>query len=98
MIILTENSLTDDSDFIYLCTMLRYFLIGMAIYFGYRFLFEFVLPMIKTTRQVKKQFDAVREQQEAFFKQQSNQDQPKKSEKSATRSADDDYIEFEEIK
>jgi hypothetical protein len=54
--------------------------------------------MIKTTRQVKKQFDAVREQQEAFFKQQSNQDQPKKSEKSATRSADDDYIEFEEIK
>ena len=79
--------------------MLRYFLIGMAIYIGYRFLFEFLLPMIKTTRQVKKQFDAVREQQEAFFKQQTNQQQQqKKPEKSATRSADDDYIEFEEIK
>ena len=77
--------------------MLRYFLIGMAIYIGYRFLFEFLLPMIKTTRQVKKQFDAVREQQEAFFKQQTNQQQ-KKPEKSAARSADDDYIEFEEIK
>lgn len=70
----------------------------MAIYIGYRFLFEFLLPMIKTTRQVKKQFDAVREQQEAFFKQQTNQQQQKKPEKSATRSADDDYIEFEEIK
>lgn len=79
--------------------MLRYFLIGMAIYIGYRFLFEFLLPMIKTTRQVKKQFDAVREQQEAFFKQQTNQQQQqKKPEKSAARSADDDYIEFEEIK
>ncbi len=79
--------------------MLRYFLIGMAIYIGYRFLFEFLLPMIKTTRQVKKQFDAVREQQEAFFKQQTNQQQQqKKPEKSANRSADDDYIEFEEIK
>jgi hypothetical protein len=88
----------DDYDFIYLCKMLRYFLIGMAIYIGYRFLFEFLLPMIKTTRQVKKQFDAVREQQEAFFKQQTNQQQQKKPEKSATRSADDDYIEFEEIK
>jgi hypothetical protein len=49
-------------------------------------------------RQVKKQFDAVREQQEAFFKQPNNQHEPKKSEKAATRSADDDYIEFEEIK
>jgi Sec-independent protein translocase protein TatA len=78
--------------------MLRYFLIGMAIYIGYRFLFEFLLPIIKTTRQVKKQFDAVREQQEEFLRKQTNQHQPKKSEKSATRSADDDYIEFEEIK
>jgi hypothetical protein len=79
--------------------MLRYFLIGMAIYIGYRFLFEFLLPMIKTTRQVKKQFDAVREQQEEFLRHQASQHQQKKPGKSAAnRSADDDYIEFEEIK
>jgi hypothetical protein len=96
--ILTEISLTDDDDFIYLCKMLRYFLIGMAIYIGYRFLFEFLLPMIKTTRQVKKQFDAVREQQEEILRQQTNQRQQKQPGKSASRSDDDDYIEFEEIK
>jgi len=70
----------------------------MAIYIGYRFLFEFLLPIIKTTRQVKKQFDAVRQQQEEFLRQQTNQHQQKYPGKSSSHSADDDYIEFEEIK
>jgi Sec-independent protein translocase protein TatA len=80
--------------------MLRYILIGFAIYFGYRFLFDFLLPLIKTTRQVKKQFDAVKEQQQEFFRQQSRQQQqrqPESAKKSAS-AADDDYIDFEEVK
>jgi Sec-independent protein translocase protein TatA len=79
--------------------MLRYMLIGFAIYFGYRFLFEFLLPVIKTTRQVKRQFDAVKEQQQEFFRQQSRQQQAQpETQKKSNAPTDDDYIDFEEIK
>jgi len=91
----------DDFNFIYLCNMLRYLLWGFLIYFGIRFLLDFVIPMIKTTRQVKKQFDAVREQQQEFFRQQNAQQsaQPtRQATKKNASSTDDDYIEFEEIK
>jgi hypothetical protein len=57
--------------------------------------------MIKATRQVKKQFDAVREQQQEFFRQQNAQQSAQPTAKSAKKNAsanDDDYIEFEEIK
>ena len=98
---MTSISQEDDFNFIYLCYMLRYLLWGFLIYFGIRFLLDFVIPMIKTTRQVKKQFDAVREQQQEFFRQQTEQQsaQPaKQATKKNARSKDDDYIEFEEIK
>ena len=64
------------------------------IYFAYRFIFELVIPVYKTTRQVKKQFDSVRQNTNQDFHQQStgqtHKRQPKKDIKG-------DYIEFEEI-
>jgi hypothetical protein len=42
--------------------MLRYILIGFACYFLYRFIVELVIPVYRTTKQVKKQFDSVRQQ------------------------------------
>jgi ATP/ADP translocase len=48
--------------------MLRYLLLAFTIYFAYRFIVNFLIPVVKTTRQVKKQFDSVREQQ-AFHQQ-----------------------------
>jgi hypothetical protein len=47
---------------------LRYLLLAFTIYFAYRFIVNFLIPVVKTTRQVKKQFDSVREQQ-AFHQQ-----------------------------
>ena len=61
----------------------------------FRFLFDFIIPVVRTTKQVKKQFDAVREQQQQQFYQQ-QQSQP--SSKSASSVDKDDYIEFEEVK
>lgn len=77
--------------------MFKYILLGFTIYFAYRFLFDFLLPVIRTTRQVKKQFDAAREQQQGF--QQSRQgprSEPSNTE--SRKSNSDDYIEFEEIR
>lgn len=74
--------------------MLRYILLGFTIYFAYRFIVGFAWPVYKTTRQVKKQFDAMREQQEQFTQRQ-QQPAPEKKEQKVDK---DDYIDFEEIK
>ena len=44
--------------------MLTYILWGIFLYFIYRFVVGFVLPVWRTTSQVKKQFNAMREQME----------------------------------
>lgn len=74
--------------------MLRYILLGFAIYFAYRFIVGFAWPVYKTTKQVRKQFDAMREQQEQFTQRQ----QQPAPEKKQPKVDNDDYIEFEEIK
>ena len=80
--------------------MLRYLFWGLLIYFGIRFLIDFVIPVIKTTRQVKKNFDTVREQQQEFFRQQTAKQSAQPTQQSTKKNPsanDDDYIEFEEI-
>ena len=81
--------------------MLRYFLLAFTIYFAYRFIVNFLIPVVKTTRQVKKQFDSVREQQ-AYQQQQQQPHQHQKSKPSPVqkdnKAGDNDYLEFEEIK
>jgi len=74
--------------------MLRYILLGFAIYFAYRFIVGFAWPVYKTTKQVRKQFDAMREQQEQFTQRQ----QQPSPEKKPQEVDNDDYIDFEEIK
>ena len=73
--------------------MLKYILWGFAIYFAYRFIVGLAWPVYKTTKQVRKQFDAMRQQQEHYSPRQ----QPT-PEKKQTQVDKDDYIEFEEIK
>jgi hypothetical protein len=81
--------------------MLRYFLLAFTIYFAYRFIVNFLIPVVKTTRHVKKQFNSVREQQ-AFHQQaqqphQRQQARPSPVQKNS-KASDNDYLEFEEIK
>jgi hypothetical protein len=74
---------------------LKYVLIGFFLYFLFKFVVDFAIPVVRTTRQVKKQFDAVREQQEQYYQQQST---PTPSAKKSTAADQDDYIDFEEVK
>lgn len=79
--------------------ILTYLLWGLLIYFGYRFIFNFVVPVVKATRQVKSQ---MREFQSRMQEQQQQQTQHTSSTfvKTAANSSDskEDYIDFEEIK
>lgn len=72
---------------------MRYIFYGLAIYFAYRFIVGFVWPVYKTTKQVRRQFDAMREQQQ--FTQRQQDPPPGKKPQKVDH---DDYIEFEEIK
>lgn len=77
---------------------MKYILLGFTIYFAYRFISGFLIPVARTTRQVKKQFDAMREQQQ--YQQPFASQQPFSSTKQQkqTKNTDDDYLEYEEIK
>ncbi len=81
--------------------MLRYILLAFTIYFAYRFIFNFLIPVVKTTRHVKKQFDSLREQQayqqQTKHPQQHQQAKPSPVQKSS-KASENDYLEFEEVK
>jgi len=74
--------------------MLRYIILGFVIYFLYRFVFELVIPVYRTTKQVKKQFDSVKQQHAADNPTARSSQQQKASKPSINK---DDYIEFEEL-
>jgi hypothetical protein len=71
-----------------------------ALYFLYKLIFDFIIPLAKTTKQVKKQFNSMQEQmqeKQAAFNQQAS---ATKASNTAPKQAPkkDDYIDFEEIK
>jgi hypothetical protein len=76
------------------------FLIVIVFYLLYRFVFNFLVPVIKTTRHVRQQFRNMQDgmggqpreegaQQAASGKQQQRH--------SSTKGAEEDYIDFEEL-
>ena len=71
-----------------------------VLYMVYKLVFDFIIPVYRTTKQVKKQFgDMSAQMQEKMNQQQkaySNSSSPVKEQK--TTSTKDDYIEFEEVK
>ena len=73
-----------------------------ALYLLYKLIFDFIIPVAKTTKQVKKQFNDMSNRMQDNMHQQQAQPQNntfKKNTTPATASGkSDDYIEFEEIK
>jgi len=78
--------------------MLRYLFFAFLIYLAYRLVFHFIIPIYKTTRQVKKQF------REMHSRMQDNMSQQPPYQQSATPATENkkkqagDYIDFEELK
>ncbi len=72
-----------------------------ALYILYKLVFDFIIPVAKTTKQVKKQFsDMSQQMQEKMNQQQTSQQQANYSTtpSSAPKAKSDDYIDFEEVK
>ena len=79
------------------------FFLGIVIYLLYKFIFNFCLPIARTTRQVREQFRNMQGNQQdpaGPFRQQytqQSQPQPKQPEPSSKNTMGE-YIDFEEIK
>lgn len=73
----------------------------IILYMLYKFVFNVVVPVSKTAKDVKSKIKEMQEQQQQFFTAQQQQtEQHQQQAKNATSTAVDkgDYIDFEEVK
>lgn len=75
--------------------MMKLALYILLAYILYRFVVGFVIPVYRTTRQVKKEF---REMQERMNGQMKHQEQPAPEQYTEPKKPVGDYIDFEEVK
>jgi hypothetical protein len=69
------------------------------LYLLYKLVFDFILPVVKTTKEVKKQFVDMSAQMQEKMKQQQQQTDFSTAAKATKASGkSDDYIDFEEVK
>lgn len=79
--------------------MLRYLFYAFLIYLAYRLVFHFIIPIYKTTRQVKKQFRDMHGRMEDYMSQQQQPNQQTSTPQPENNKAQaGDYIDFEELK
>lgn len=85
----------------------RYLLYAFLIYLAYRFIFHFVIPIYKTTKQVKKQFREMSARMNRSDEQSRMEDhinQKQANQQTATPQPENkkqqagDYIDFEDVK
>jgi hypothetical protein len=79
--------------------MLKVLLYGLLIWFLYNLIFRFIIPVYRTTRQMKQKFREMQTQmQDQMNQQQDFTTQAQTAEKSSSKKPKEDYIDFEEIK
>jgi len=78
--------------------MLRYLFFAFLIYLAYRLVFNFIVPIYKTTRQVKKQFREMHSRMQDNMGQQPPYQQPVTPATENKNQQAGDYIDFEELK
>ena len=71
----------------------------MLAWFLYNLVFKLIIPVYKTTRQMKEKFREMHENMQDPMQQQPDfSTQPNSAEKSTSKKSKEDYIDFEEIK
>ena len=78
--------------------MLRYLFFAFLIYLAYRLVFHFIIPIYKTTRQVKKQFREMHSRMQDNVSQEPPHQQPATPATENKKQQAGDYIDFEELK
>ncbi|MEO6731844.1 MAG: hypothetical protein ABIN01_11565 [Ferruginibacter sp.] len=68
-----------------------------ALYLLYKLIFDFIIPVVRTTKQVKKQFGDMSAQMQEKMNQQQQANFNGSTSQATTSVKNDDYIEFEEV-
>ncbi len=81
----------------------RFILYAFLIYLLYRLIFNFIIPVFKTTKQVKKQFREMHSRMEEQMNQSSftkaaDDKQADEIKKTSSKEQGGDYIDYEEVK
>lgn len=66
------------------------------IYIIYKLIFEFIIPVYRSTKKIKKQFGDIQSKMQNDMNAFQNRQKPPQPEPSVKK--DEDYIEFEEVK
>ncbi len=69
-----------------------------VLYLLYKLIFDFIIPVTKTTKQVRKQFGEMSAQMQEKMNQQQNNYTNTTAKPETNSGKNDDYIEFEEVK
>jgi len=78
--------------------MARIFFIAIAIYIVYRLIFDLILPVYKTTKHMKSQFNNMHDQMRQSNNQQQTSSYDNGSHSASSREKVGEYIDFEETK
>lgn len=78
--------------------MLRYILYALGIYFLMRFVFELVIPVYRTTRQVRRQFKDMKEKMESMQEGASGHTPQSPRPEAQKKAPKEDYLDFEDVK
>lgn len=81
------------------CIMiLRFLFYAFLFYLAYKLVFDFIIPVYKTTKRVKKGFQEMQERMNQHAQQFQQQQQATDDNANKNKSRSGDYIDFEEIK
>jgi hypothetical protein len=93
---LAQKLTTICEDDIYLCTMLKLIFELFVFYLLYKLIFEFIIPVYYTTKQMSKKMNQM--QNEMNRQQQSQQAQQTANSEQKPKDIEKEYIDFEEVK
>jgi hypothetical protein len=77
---------------------MRFLLYAILFYLAYQFIFNLVIPLFKTGRQIKKGFKEMHQRMNEQFSEQQPPVSSSASDNTKTKTPAKDYIDFEEIK
>jgi hypothetical protein len=78
--------------------ILSFLFFTFVAYLIFKLVFDFIIPVYKTTRQVKQKFREMNEQMHGQQSRQAAQDGQQKNTAESKKSTLGDYIDFEEVK
>jgi hypothetical protein len=85
-------------DYLWLMEILRFLFYAFLLYLAFRLIFDFIIPVVRTTRRLRKGFRDIHEHMNQHTEQYNQQQNHSGQTQSPNKSSAGDYIDFEEIK